>query len=119
MQSCSLPSGTPVATGTVSPLPNGSWGMAIYQPSSKLFFASRTAVYVCTQNNGLLTGCVAAGAPAGTFLSARDIVFLGGSALISDENQGVITCKVSASGDDLENCVNSNTISAGFGLLLI
>ena len=121
MKSCSgLPGGTPAATGDSS---SATWGMAIYQPSSKLFVttggSSNVPVFVCNQNNGVVSGCVSAGVPTGLLGNAADIVFFGGSAVIADRNNGVFTCKVSAPGAGLEYCVNINTFNSAFGLLLV
>ena len=59
----------------------GLTGMAIYPPTSQLFITDAVAdkVYACTQNNGLLSGCIDSGA---TGLSGpRDIVFVGNTAI--------------------------------------
>ena len=120
MKSCNgLPGGTPAATGDAN---DYSWGMAIFQPSSKLFVTtglgiSGPKVFVCDQNNGVVSGCVYAVVPG--LGRPLDIVFFEGSAIIADRYFGLITCKVSASGAGLENCANSNALGSAFGLLLV
>ena len=97
MWSCSgLPGGTPTDTGN----PNSdTWGMAIYQPSSKLFVttAGSAQILVCDQNNGVVSGCVDVGVPVQLLSFVVDIVFFGGSAIIADQYVGLITCKVEVS----------------------
>ena len=83
--------------------------MAIYPPTSQLFITDAVAdkVYACTQNNGLLSGCIDSGA---TGLSGpRDIVFVGNTAIITHySGTKLITCSVS--GSSLTGCVESGVI---------
>ena len=85
--SCPLPSGQCVDTGATNIGSSGPAGMAIYPPSSTLFFVVDTnIVYACTRVNGQLSGCTDSGASGlahpgrsagrlreGTIAIARDV----------------------------------------------